>query len=1264
MARKDIAQIAKDLRQKDSTGDRRAAIVLLAKELRHKDRFHPAWDAVGGATGLARLMAEFSVRDVRLICRRLGNTAYAQNVCHGRRESLGELVRLLYDDPQEDRPLTTFYQEIVPACSLEMVQEWEQERKVEWNESQLCKLRRCHRDRYEQEFLQELFSPETSNLNFEAHKSLFSNNLQFCDMVLSMLITNEEYAQIPSDFTTKFVMPLLRRLLKGRYDNETRDAFLDRAIQCYQRREGILANDIHIQRGGVLQYTIQLWVGVKGDRKEEMKARVAKLLALVPTKKRLLSLQDIYTGISIPRKLAPEAKYDLLRLFFRHIKGYEMSLEDNSATGLMKWRDLAMNNNLWPTKLFFSIGIENGRNLFERLVKANPNGDFLKPHDGVGEKSVAEQTRAPGIDTSGDAEVVSCLLHRISVSESRHQTWIDRARSIVEERKKKSQQSREAKDRAFWAKSALNLCFAAGDLDMVAATVLWARRFNKDFMTANELYGNKTWATQEAEELLCAIPKSESLAVTVATSASITRDIKLANKIILDLFETMAMVVKEPGFSYSQWTGVFDLPKAVADLRCSRATSFDEAMESLNSNKFAIDSAEILWKPTMDVLLEVEEIKSKAGIGYSYNGEALGHYVLGRVPKPRVSMMADLAKFLLERMKQRLGEERMRAQMWSVVEIVMRIAQSDQPALACPFIRDLIMDGGDTSLWHRKLINVGFLSSLPAIAAREFLLTVADAIRDKMKEQNLRPFNQDGDKPQPSVIKVTTIKMMAKILQNNFFIDAISSCNILAGLLAEARHIDAKIAIANSLISTLKIPNCPAELRTRVLDALAAYVVPTAAQLSERMPLSEADWAAAADDEGTLPDVGEEAPLLSLMLDQAKNKKLSPEDKSRISQFIVSALEESAVHNNRWMKLFLTKNGFALEANERLPMCPVSPSALASFFKDWLSYIPVPLFQVHCSVILTKVDPTPAILRITEAVKSNRDLVGSNAGKHWLAQFDGSESGKLRLHVSQASDLLISIKEKAMSNLNAVTLRMVQELLLSVAEKFVRKGDNSSLYSLVAHLCHKRFENLHHWDCWRSNCTPLLKDIIAMIENIREDRNNQALSVGPAQRTAQLQVFPNTFKIKIMALPIPYTNVTFGISASTEQVDALIAELSGLIDELASRRKPYHGDFALLKEELKKAHRKTDSVYFAWKLGSLYDVVHLQEPALADYLRLELVGEFLLYADDPSDKDHLQKARNMLYSWKESKAEELRLITFSIEDQLRGRGKRNPLNFD
>src|SRR5690606_8459130 len=143
----------------------------------------------------------------------------------------------------------------------------------------------------------------------------------------------------------------------------------------------------------------------------------------------------------------------------------------------------------------------------------------------------------------------------------------------------------------------------------------------------------------------------------------------------------------------------------------------------------------------------------------------------------------------------------LRARMDNVVHLVLGVAQSDQPWLAIPFIRDVILDGEDAdSSWHRSLLSIPFLSSLPYEAASGLLNTMADAIRERMREQNARPREvvmtddeeaddevDDGEEAVPSrpAVKVTTIKMMAQLLQDSKIVGASAACDILLGLLAE-----------------------------------------------------------------------------------------------------------------------------------------------------------------------------------------------------------------------------------------------------------------------------------------------------------------------------------------------------------------------------------------------------------------------------------------------------------------------------------------------
>ncbi|KAF9875101.1 hypothetical protein CkaCkLH20_07367 [Colletotrichum karsti] len=1247
MRRIEPAEIAEALQPTSKTGDRTAAIKSLSKSLRHADRFRATWDAVGGATGLAAAMAEFSVSDVRTTCRWLGRTASAPDARAERRPALGELVRLLHGPGAPDeRPLRRFYQDIVPACELEVVEEWEA-KGVEWSGFQKKALARGHRERYEERFLREIFARDGGK-SFGEDRALVQGNLALCEKVLGRLLEDED-PRVSGDFMNEFAMPLLVRLLinkkKKNYEEATKEKFLDYVIRALQKNPSQITQQLDTRQSGLLQLIIQKWKMAPADGKERFRLRVVQLLELQPGGKRQLDLSAMFGIAQRTRKrLDPESKYELLRLAFRHLKGYGIDIEDDSEEGLARLRDLPVKGNLWQPWVFFEIEIERSRRLFERLAQAYPGGDFFSP---ATTKSVLSQPKGPDNSRIGDVEVLRALLTSKSKAGIDDTAWLVRARGIVEDRKKRAEQSREPAHRAFWAKSAMNLAIAAGDLETFGDTVLWARRFVKDPLTSWQLYSGDVLVAEEAKDLLCGVPKKNTPAAAAATPASVKAGVDLADRILVDLTETAIMAVQEPGFKRSRWENVLQLPRAVVDKRLANESveSFNEITKSADSEDQARDITEMLWKPTMEVLLEIEALlysKTATALLDSRNSvEVQAVYVLRNLRGATPALLAELARFLMDGMRARLGQKRLNVQMGNIIEIVLRVANSDEPALACPFIRDLIMDGGENSSWHRQLINVGFLSNLPSKAAKEFLHTMAGAMRDKMREQNARPFVKGGENKGPKpAIKVTTIKMMAQVLHNNLFISALSTCDILTALLSEARHIDARITIVQSLMSTLEVPSCPPELRARVLDALERHVVPAAAQLSERRPYTEEDWA------DGLPEVGEETPLLKLLLDQAQNTKLNPDDKQRIAKLVVSALEGSAVTNARWMKLFLATNKL-VEGEIELPRCPVNPAMLSSFFAGWTEYMPASLFGMLCEIALTNASPSVEIQRVTKAVKKNRDLVDSNAGKHWLKQFDNTGNNSFALGLGHAAFVLKRYEREIPSKLEGgggITLQLVQDFVLAAARSFVLNGDFEMLDALFSKLRSVGADNWSAgWKNWQANSVPLMKDAIALIEDIRS---------GKAARTSsQLRVLPSTIRLRTAVLPMPYHRHP----ALDEDVDFFVAELSELIDAVASRRL-YHADFAHVKSEVLKVIRSEDLALFALKLGRRGSLS--QQPTLADYLRLELVGDLLLACKDPKDEHVVEGVRLFLREWAGVGEEELRGMGLAIEGRLRGQGKK------
>ncbi|KAH7127840.1 hypothetical protein B0J13DRAFT_564612 [Dactylonectria estremocensis] len=1269
MARLDTVKLARDIRQNGSAQLRTAAIVTFGKALRRVDRFQLAWHDVGGAAGLAELMAEFSVRDVRLLCWWMGCSASAIKARPERRAALGELVRMLYEDPGDERPLRVYYQNIVPACTLGVVREWESQRDVNWTISQQERLFRGHRELHERKFLEDIFTPDGKEMRFQTERKLFRGNLPFCEEILSTLVAKEGDVRVPSDFMKELAMPTLKRLLKRRFDEATRNKYLQLIVQCIQKHPKHFTGQMKQRPGELCQYVINRWNDALEESKAPLKKYLVQVIELIPTSEHLFNLGSIHANIT-SRNLKPDTKYELLRLFMLHLKGYGINIEDESVEGLARLKDIPIEKDLWPAKMFFCIDPKQALRLFENLSGQYPSGDFLAPTSG---RTLLRQTRNPGRPERGDIEVARCLLIRYSHTRAEDPSWLERTRMLVQERRIKAQQCREPQDRAFWAKSALGLCIAAGDLDTFGDTVLWARRFNKDPLTVREIYGGQVFDTEELGDLLGVIPKHDTPAAALVTPAAVTRDIGIANRIVFNLIETAAMAVQEPGFQRFNWNSLLHLPKVMTDRRLKNIDSVKDALLKTSTLEGAnIELIRNIWKPTMDNLIEIEEFlrrpTSAALLVGSGSVEATGVYVLQNLLNVPASMIAELATFLLQQMNARLGRERVSVQMGNVVEIIMRVARSDQPSLACPFVRNMIMDGDDNSSWHRQLVNVRFLSSLPSKDAREFLFTMADAMGDKMREQNARPRREDkeptSDKPQPPAIKVTTVKMMAQLLQGSVFIDAQSSCDILVGLLAEARHVDAQITIVSSLISTMEEPTCAPELRTRILDSFEKYILPVASQLSERRALTEADWEAVTNQDNVkLPDISEETPLLAMLVDRARLAKLNLEDKARLAKLVMNVLEQSAVNNSRWMTLFLAKNKFSLDSNERLAPAPTSIRTfpiIAGVFGDLMTYMPASLLNMLRDIILTNLDPSPGIARITKAVKANGDLLNSNGGKHWLAQFDSPGLAAFRMGVHQVALALQRPAHEIKSILEdgeGVDAQMLRDFVLVVAERLVIKGDTGLIDNLMVFLCKKRFERRQYWEAWRANCIPLVKDIIRMIEDIRSGKGGDRLAtIGTTQRPP---ILPNTLRLHIMVLPIPFSSPKEPVRA--HEVEAFTSELSALIDKLATRRLPYHEDFARLKEEVLKAPRPVDFATFALQL---VDATSMAEPDLADYLRLELVGDLLVKASEPADEDVVRDARAMVVKWKSCEAEGPRAMGLVVADKLAAQGKKGWFGLD
>lgn len=1224
-------EAVQDLRKNGDNYARRQAMRAFAKNLRKRDGFHPSWEAVGGAQGLANLMAEFSVQHVRMLCRFLGRTGPAAYLRVERRAALTQLVQILASGETDARPLRNFYQAIVPACEPEFVKTWELQ--TAWTGPQKRQMWLADRQQYEELFLERLFSESsrTDPNTFQQNARLFRGNLPFCEVILRRLAsTTSEQFHLPSDFVVCFLIPLLKKL-SNKHRKSLRDEknkFLGLINECFiaypQLSESYL--DLKNPRGLLLLILKQI-ISTPRDR-DLLIMHLKALLVLAQTK-------DVWIGdiCAIPylRNCTPQLRFDLICMLLIHCKEYAVDVKNISLVAEQRIVTATQKGKLWPAQFFLSIPSQEALALFGHLRRLHQGRSFISP--ALVANSVLCQLHNPDAKEV-DLEIFQTVLEQKKAPRS--EVWAARGvYPMIAVRKKAASESREPRHRAFWAKSALRLCIATGDFELLQDTIVWARRFLKDPFVGPDIFGPSVINSPELKALLVAIPlraeldKSERVAEGSSTAE---REILPSNDILITLLQTALSAMFETPFKQNDGNSIITLARIVAEGRVTGSTQIFRLSSGAQRRDLELRVAASIWKPTIDGLLDIEALLSDPAASKIFSHGRASMFTasnfMSRIGVSDPSILADLTTYYFEGMNSRLAPALVKTYMTSVVDAVVRLAHSNRPELAIPFIRPIIRNSED-SYNHRRLFTNPFLESLPASTAREFVVTTSSAILDLMRQQNTRPW-KEGEAP---AVKVTTIKMVAQVLEGNRVLSPQDSCDITVSLLKEARHIDARVAIINSLLSVLIESTSTAELRKYILDVFEEYVLPVASRLNERYPTTEEHW-----QQAEMPEVSEQNSVLNCLGSKPRHG-LKPDDRERLVRLLMSALEHSAVENTRWLNLFAQRCVSGIAVENEIHAGPVSMDLLVKTFYADFDLIPSSLLDTLQDMILNNVDPSSEILKITATVKADATLAESNAGRHWLSQMDSPGTKAFSLGISEAVKLL---RNKLSFKDGDASIQRLQQLIISAARRYIRLGDVDAISQLVASMTTKIFSADRGEPGWQGRCMPIIEEVIRIVEE--ESR---------AGRTDIL--LPNVFRMRLAMLHVPLWQHSPPLP---ESVAASFTEkLSLLVDQLVARRRPYHLDFAFLKSEIERSvNHFPGNAQVGLALARGEDDWQQQEPSLATYLRWELVATYLKSARAPKDKRLEDEVRQLLQEWTACPVGEVRVMGLEVETALKKNG--------
>ena len=581
--------------------------------------------------------------------------------------------------------------------------------------------------------------------------------------------------------------------------------------------------------------------------------------------------------------------------------------------------------------------------------------------------------------------------------------------------------------------------------------------------------------------------------------------------------------------------------------------------------------------------------------------------------------------------------------------LVLLLAKCDQPTLAAKFVQNFILNYPNASSWHRQFLQPSFLRRLSPHDTYTFLVSLVESIQSILDEQKLKweaSYTQEeqagsstiGNPSQP-FIKVTTAKYLAQILDGADFITVDTTVDILSRMFESATHIDVRVEVLRRMSDILSRYSDD-EFRTLLVDRLIKvmeFTIPLMGGPDERKRMTDEDWAVA-ERSNTPPDVGDESPILDILLDDVMSTRTSAKVRQQMMRRVIWPIITQSIETNaKWYKIFAQKHslGSVEIPHMSYPIRTKLPLKILAKCPEW---VPLWLLQLYHRFLITNLRPSPEIRRINEKVLTEPTLRSSNEGQHWLSQYN---QGSSAIGASVIVNFLIrewspSLLEDS-SNEDAVQARHVQDIVKDISYELLMIHDQD-LYRWIKFTNQlapplRTYSQSQDQQAWLTNGRPVVEHLIKLVQNTR---SSKAWQDNPDRRPS---ILPSTFGMTLWLLPYPCLQPS---NVTTPARCALFAgELAKQIEQLTITKKPFHRE---VQELIIAATRPSleDRFRVGCEIGTLG--VEERVMAMADYLRLEMAERLLKDAQQVRDKDLQGTVRKLVQAWRSSRDEEIRRI--------------------
>ncbi|KAF2732772.1 hypothetical protein EJ04DRAFT_607320 [Polyplosphaeria fusca] len=589
------------VKQKSSVEVRMFGIRRLRKQLRSA-QWRATWDDLGGVAGFLDIFADLSVREVGKLCKAITDSTRGHD-CKEKRKLYTALMAALSpslapDAPRmtvDERPLGEQYKKLVPACTPELIHSTVKDTtdvkrrgrpprhmilRYHVDTLQALVLKAAGNDDSIRPWLLDLTSGRYPST--KGSRAGFSASMDFSYDLLQKIVGDDVQLLPHDEFIPMLIEPLLGRAIRKRCQWTVIQDIIHLTTQYLERYPEATdpIETAFISSTNIVGLTSWCW-SRRPDLFEDLVAAMIRLAFERVEDVEPADFEDL-TSL-VPR----DRRYSLLQLCLKHTKGFDIDIET----------DLKGKSGKLPARILTSLDPHKALDLFTRWRRASGESDLIVPGYPSSVLSLAASPNAE--DGNVDINYIYLLQSAGHVTEA-----LTLATEYARISKQKTTSSQDPKQRAFFARSTVFYAVASGSLELYEDVLLWARRFVRDPSTAPHLF---QYHLAEAKELLVAIPY-RPVGLRALTNVQIKDRVSQANRILLALFETACLALREPSFNVNYWRGTLDLFADVVEERRKKARRLQGVLHLNDEEVYAV-----VWDDTLKLLLELEEEAIKIG---------------------------------------------------------------------------------------------------------------------------------------------------------------------------------------------------------------------------------------------------------------------------------------------------------------------------------------------------------------------------------------------------------------------------------------------------------------------------------------------------------------------------------------------------------------------------------------------------------------------------------------------------------------------------